>query len=112
MRFVTGAEGAGNEPSGPIGMISTHPGTAPACVRASGETNSGSSYSHYPAQSFNFERNFSALRLGMKRYAPALTVTKRGSAEVRSRTGSAGIVMWLDGSSFRLLSPQIGSRLS
>src|SRR5688572_15363739 len=57
-------------------------------------------------------RNCSALRLGMKRYAPALTVTNRGSAEVRSRSGCAGIVMWLDGSSFRLLSALIGSLLS
>src|SRR6188768_4311541 len=63
-------------------------------------------------QSFDLARNCSAFRLGMKRYAPALTVTNRGSAEVRSRSGRAGIVMWLDGSSFRLLSPVIGSLLS
>ena len=41
-------------------------------------------------------RKRSAVRLGMNRYAPALTVTKRGSAAVRTRNGRRGIVMWLD----------------
>ena len=44
--------------------------------------------------------------------ADVAEVTNRGSADVRSRSGCAGIVMWLDGSYVRLLSPLMGSLLS
>ena len=42
-------------------------------------------------------RNRSAVRPGMNRYAPALTLTKRGSGAVRGRSVRRGIVMWLVG---------------
>src|SRR6185503_7067897 len=67
---------------------------------------------NYQSGALKLARNRSAARLGMNRYAPPFTVTKRGSAAVRSGTGPPGTVMWLGGSPGQPLFPAIGSLLS